>query len=104
MILSIEFTVVESFDRIVSCTVYKSNKPLLISLLFYIIFVKKFYRLAEIRIPVVVTGGPWQDVRERSQKKSQRPRDNHVVIEVHVKRNQNHRVTDACEAVKQYRV
>lgn len=82
----------------------KSNKPLLLSLLFYTISVKKVYRLAENRIPIVVTRGPWQDVRKRSQKESQRPRDNHVVIEVHVKRNQNHRVTDTCEAMKQYRV
>jgi len=52
--------------------------------------------LAENCIPVVVARGPRQDVRKRGQKEPQRPRDDHVIVEVHVKRDQNHRVTNAC--------
>lgn len=52
-------------------------------------------------IPVVVTGGPRQNVRERSQKESQRPRYDHIIIEIYVERDQHHRIAYACEVKKQ---
>ena len=47
------------------------------------------------RVPRVVTGGPRQLARERREEVVERPRDDHVVVEVRIEGDQHHRVADA---------
>lgn len=52
------------------------------------------YRAAGRRVPLVIAVGPRQQSGEGSEEEAQCPRDDHVVVEVHVESDQDHRVTD----------
>lgn len=54
------------------------------------------HRSASRRVPLVVAVGPGQHGGEGREEEAQRPRDDHVVVEVHVERDQHHRVPDTC--------
>lgn len=58
------------------------------------------YRFAVVRVPEVHTARPRQLIGEGGEEETQRPRDDYVVIEVHVEGNQDDRVSDSCRNFK----
>lgn len=55
----------------------------------------RFYRPAKRGVPGVVAGGPGQHAGEGGEEEAQGPSDYHVVVEVDVKSDQDHGVSDS---------
>lgn len=52
------------------------------------------HRLTGWCIPFVIAVGPWQHSSERRKEKPESPRDDNIIVEVHIKGYKHYRIPD----------